>query len=123
MDALSRAEAQFGDDDEFADAIMVEIDQLFDEFERLKQLLVRAHRGDTDASIERDALPLKQKLQRGINDMVARIEERERRPTRRRKSKSRRHAADDVSGAAEDAVGRGIDRLIVEGCGDAGEAS
>ena len=33
MDALSRAEAQFGDDEEFADAIMEEIDRLFDEFE------------------------------------------------------------------------------------------
>jgi hypothetical protein len=119
MDALSRAEAQFGDDEEFADAIMEEIDRLFDEFEMLKQLLVRAHRGDTDASIEQDALPLKQKLQLGINDIVARIEERERQPVRRRKSKSRRHAA---AGETETA-GRGIDKLTVEGAGDADKAA
>ena len=117
MDALSRAEAQFGDDDEFADAIMEEIDVLFDEFEMLKQLLVRAHRGDTDASIERDALPLKHKLQHGINGIVARIEERERRPAHsKRKSRSRRHAA-DAAGAA-DGAGRGIEKLTVEGDGD-----
>ena len=117
MDALSRAEAQFGDDDEFADAVMEEIDVLFDEFEMLKQLLVRAHRGDTDASIERDALPLKHKLQQGINGIVARIEERERRPAHsKRKSRSRRHAA-DAAGAA-DGAGRGIDTLTVEGDGD-----
>lgn len=119
MDALSRAEAQFGDDEEFADAIMEEIDRLFDEFEMLKQLLVRAHRGDTDASIEQDALPLKQKLQLGIYDIVARIEEREQRPVRRRKGKSRRHAA---AGEAESA-GRGIDKLTVEGADDADAAA
>jgi len=114
MDALERAEAQFGDDEEFAEAILQEIDLLFDEFELLKQLLVRAHRGDADATIERDALPLKQKLQLGINDILARIHAREQLPRKKRRGKARsRPSALDTSETDSSAAGRGIDQLQV----------
>jgi hypothetical protein len=114
MDALERAERQFGDDDEFAEAILQEIDLLFDEFEMLKQLLVRANRGDNDANIERDARGLKQKLQLGINDIVARINAREQMPKKKRKAKARsRPSALDISGEESVAVGRGIEQLQV----------
>jgi hypothetical protein len=114
MDALERAERQFGDDDEFAEAILQEIDLLFDEFEILKQLLVRANRGDNDANIERDARGLKQKLQLGINDIVARINAREQMPKKKRKAKARsRPSALDISGEESVAVGRGIEQLQV----------
>jgi hypothetical protein len=110
MDALSRAEAQLADDDEFAEAILAEIDLLFDEFEMLKHLLVRAHRGDTYAHIERDALPIKQKLQLGINEIVSRINEREMMPKKKRWGKS-------IEDTAAGSNGRGIETLKVEGLG------
>lgn len=109
MDAMCRAEA-FGDDSEFAEALLQEIDLLFDEFEMLKQLLVRAHSGDTDLSIEHDALPLKQKLQRSVNDIVSRIVEREKQPRRRKLRPKDALACTDTTGA-----GRGIANLHVEG--------
>lgn len=69
MDAFARAEAQFGEDEEFAEEIEGEIDILFDEFEQLKELLVRAQRGDCDTDIERDVVRLKSR----IHDIVGRI--------------------------------------------------
>jgi len=73
MEAFARAEAQFGDDEEFAEEIESEIDILFDEFEQLKELLVRAQRGECDTDIERDVIRLKAR----IHDVVGRINERE----------------------------------------------
>ncbi len=73
MEAFARAEAQFGDDEDFAEEIESEIDILFDEFEQLKELLVRAQRGECDTDIERDVIRLKAR----IHDVVGRINERE----------------------------------------------
>ena len=114
MDALCRAEAQFCDDEEFSGALLQGIDLLFDEFEMLKELLMRAHSGDTDAGIERDVLPLKQKLQLGINDIVSRIVERENQPRRRREGSRYRAHPSALDGAGDNA-GRGIPTLQVEG--------
>ena len=104
MDAFARAEAQFGEDEEFAEEIEEEIDVLFDEFEQLKDLLMRAQRGDCDTDVERDVVRLKTR----IHDIVGRINERERECALRKGNKSPSSSEGDEAGA-----GRGIEALTV----------
>lgn len=104
MDAFARAEAQFGEDEEFAEEIEEEIDVLFDEFEQLKDLLMRAQRGDCDTDVERDVVRLKTR----IHDIVGRINERERDYALRKGNKSPSSSEGDDAGA-----GRGIEALTV----------
>lgn len=104
MDAFARAEAQFGEDEGFAEEIEEEIDVLFDEFEQLKNLLMRAQRGDCDTDIERDVIRLKTR----IHDIVGRINDREREYALRKGRKSPSSSEGDEAGA-----GRGIESLTV----------
>ena len=96
MDAFARAEAQFGDDDEFAGEIESEIDVLFDEFGQLKGLLVRAQQGHCDTDIERDI----SRLRGRIHDIVARINLRDTENCMRRGSEpGSSDSSDDEAGA------------------------
>jgi hypothetical protein len=125
MDALSRAEA-FQDDDDFADAILVEIDALFDELGVLKQMLLDAHASTDGTSIARDVLPLKEKLQRGVNDILARIVKREQQPAANREDSGKpRRACAKRGNEEEQAAGprQAIQAPPVEAANsDAGEA-
>ena len=98
MDAFARAEAQFGDDEEFAEEIEGEIDILFDEFEQLKEILVRAQRGDCGTDVERDVVRLKSR----IHDVVGRINDREREFAMRKgkNTSSDSSESDDEAGSA-----------------------
>lgn len=105
MDAFARAEAKFGDDEEFAGEIESEIDILFDEFEQLKELLVRAQHGDCDTDIERDVTRLKRRIQ----DIVVRINEADHEYCLRRDSRS--GSSSDSEGAEAGADTRWIGAL------------
>jgi hypothetical protein len=109
MDAFARAEAQFGDDEEFAGEIESEIDILFDEFEQLKELLVRAQHGDCDTDIERDVTRLKRRIQ----DIVGRINEADNEYCLRRGIRSGGSSDDESEGADAGAATRGIGALRV----------
>ena len=103
MDAFARAEAQFGEDEEFVEEIEDEIDILFDEFEQLKELLVRAQRGDCDTDIERDVVRLKSR----IHDIVGRINASEHDYCVRKGKMTARSS--DSSGSDEATTGREIE--------------
>ncbi len=105
MDAFARAEAQFGEDEEFVEEIEDEIDILFDEFEQLKELLVRAQRGDCDTDVERDVVRLKSR----IHDIVGRINTREHDYCVRKGKMTARSS--DSSGSDEATAGRRIEKL------------
>jgi len=105
MNAFSRAEARFGDDEDFAEEIEGEIDILFDEFEQLKDILVAAQRGECGTDVERDVTRLKTR----IHSIVCRINERDVECSRKTSSSG---PTEDSDGEEASAV-RGIDKLCV----------
>jgi len=105
MNAFSRAEARFGDDEDFAEEIEGEIDILFDEFEQLKDILVAAQRGECGTDVERDVTRLKTR----IHGIVCRINEHDVECSRKTSSSGPTEDSDGLEACAA----RGIDKLCV----------
>ena len=108
MDAFARVEAQFGVDEAFAEEIESEIDILFDEFEQLKELLVRAQHDSCGTDYERDVTRLKSR----IHDIVDRINASEQEYCQR---KGERCSSPSTGSESEEAgAARGIETLSIE---------